>query len=90
MLLERELDIPVNVLNATGGGGVTGHTRGAQAVPDGHTVTIITSDRNTRRAVEASCTPEEIRHTVLLATTTLGFPSMMKTLSWVEDIIGEK
>ena len=35
-------------------------------------------------------TPEEIRHAVLLATTTLGFPTMMKTLSWVEDIIGEK
>ena len=45
---------------------------------------------HTRRAVEATCTPEEIRHTVLLATTTLGFPTMMKTLSWVEDIIGEK
>lgn len=43
---------------------------------------------HTRRAVEAGCTPEEIRHAVLLGTTTLGFPSMMKTLSWVEDIIG--
>ena len=43
---------------------------------------------HTRRAVEAGCSPEEIRHVVLLATTTLGFPSMMKTLSWVEDIIG--
>ena len=43
---------------------------------------------HTRRAVEAGCTPEEIRHVVLLSTTTMGFPSMMKTLSWVEDIIG--
>jgi 4-carboxymuconolactone decarboxylase len=43
---------------------------------------------HTRRAVEAGCTPEEIRHAVLLSTTTMGFPSMMKTLSWVEDIIG--
>ena len=35
-LLERELDVPVNVLNATGGAGVTGHTRGALAgdLPD--------------------------------------------------------
>ncbi|MGZ8939312.1 MAG: carboxymuconolactone decarboxylase family protein, partial [Limisphaerales bacterium] len=38
---------------------------------------------HTRRAVEAGCTPEEIRHVVLLSTTTMGFPSMMKTLSWV-------
>lgn len=45
---------------------------------------------HTRRAVEAGCDAAEIRHLVLLATTTLGFPSMMKTLSWVEDIIGDK
>jgi alkylhydroperoxidase/carboxymuconolactone decarboxylase family protein YurZ len=45
---------------------------------------------HTRRAVEAGCSPEEIRHVVLLSTTTMGFPSMMKTLTWVEDIIGSK
>jgi alkylhydroperoxidase/carboxymuconolactone decarboxylase family protein YurZ len=45
---------------------------------------------HTRRAIEAGCSPEEIRHAVLLSTTTIGFPSMMKTLSWVEDIIGSK
>src|SRR5262245_44912877 len=39
---------------------------------------------HTRRALEAGSTPEEIRHLVLLSTTTLGFPSMMKTMSWVE------
>lgn len=42
--LERELDVPVNVINATGGGGVTGHTRGAQARPDGYTLTLITAE----------------------------------------------
>ena len=42
---------------------------------------------HTRRALEASCSPDEIRHVVLLGTTTLGFPSMIKTLSWVEDIL---
>lgn len=42
--LERELDVPVNVVNATGGGGVTGHTRGAQARPDGYTMTLITAE----------------------------------------------
>ena len=44
---------------------------------------------HTRRALEAGCTPEEIRHAVLLGTTTLGFPTMMAALSWVEDVIGE-
>ncbi len=44
---------------------------------------------HTRRAVEAGCTAEEIRHVALLSTTTMGFPSMMKTLSWVEDVIGK-
>jgi alkylhydroperoxidase/carboxymuconolactone decarboxylase family protein YurZ len=45
---------------------------------------------HTRRAVEAGCSAEEIRHLVLLSVTTMGFPGMMKTLSWVEDVIGEK
>jgi alkylhydroperoxidase/carboxymuconolactone decarboxylase family protein YurZ len=44
---------------------------------------------HTRRAVEAGCGKEEIRHVALLSITTMGFPSMMKTLSWIEDIIGE-
>lgn len=40
-----------------------------------------------RRALQAGCTPEEIRHAVLLSTTTLGFPAMMGALSWVEDVL---
>lgn len=44
--LERELGVPVNVVNATGGAGVTGHTRGALARPDGYTVTMITAELN--------------------------------------------
>jgi len=40
-----------------------------------------------RRAVEAGCSADEIRHVVLLSTTTLGFPSMIKALSWVDDIL---
>jgi alkylhydroperoxidase/carboxymuconolactone decarboxylase family protein YurZ len=39
-----------------------------------------------RRAVEAGVSLDEVRHTVLLATTTIGFPSMMAALSWVEDV----
>ncbi len=45
-LLEDELDVPVNVINATGGSGVTGHTRGALARPDGYTITMITVELN--------------------------------------------
>ena len=45
---------------------------------------------HTRRALEAGCTAEEIRHVVLLGTTTLGFPSMIKTLSWVDDVLAQK
>ena len=40
--LEREMSVPVNVVNATGGSGVTGHTRGALARPDGYTITMMT------------------------------------------------
>src|SRR5687768_3392103 len=48
-ILEDELDIPVNVVNATGGGGVTGHSRGASAPPDGYTLTMITVELNMLR-----------------------------------------
>jgi alkylhydroperoxidase/carboxymuconolactone decarboxylase family protein YurZ len=45
---------------------------------------------HTRRALDAGCTADEIRHVVLLATTTLGFPSMMAVRTWVEDVLGRK
>lgn len=44
--LERELGMPVNVINATGASGVTGHTRGALARADGYTLTLITAELN--------------------------------------------
>ncbi|MCA9084820.1 MAG: tripartite tricarboxylate transporter TctB family protein [Planctomycetaceae bacterium] len=44
--LEQELNVPVNVVNATGGGGVTGHSRGAQAAADGYTLTLATVELN--------------------------------------------
>ncbi len=44
--LEQELEVPVNVVNATGGGGVTGHTRGVLARPDGYTLTMATVELN--------------------------------------------
>ena len=45
-VLEQELGVPVNVVNAAGGGGVTGHTRGALARPDGYTLTMVTVEIN--------------------------------------------
>src|SRR2546427_7769144 len=43
-----------------------------------------------RRALEAGCSPEEIYHVALLGTTTLGFPTMMKTFSWMDDVRSEE
>lgn len=41
--LERELGVPVNVVNRTGASGFTGHTAMAEAAPDGYTIGIVTS-----------------------------------------------
>jgi tripartite-type tricarboxylate transporter receptor subunit TctC len=46
-LLEQELHVPVNVVNATGGDGVTGHSRGALARADGYTLTLVTIEITT-------------------------------------------
>ncbi len=43
-----------------------------------------------RRAREAGATADEIRHAIRLATTTLGFPSMMSALSWTNDVLEGK
>jgi alkylhydroperoxidase/carboxymuconolactone decarboxylase family protein YurZ len=40
-----------------------------------------------RKALEAGATPEELRHAALQALTTVGFPTMMRGLSWVEDVL---
>ncbi len=40
-----------------------------------------------RRALEAGVTADEIRHAIILSVTTLGFPAMMATLSWVDDVL---
>jgi alkylhydroperoxidase/carboxymuconolactone decarboxylase family protein YurZ len=44
----------------------------------------------TRKALELGITAEEIRHTVILSFPTIGFPSMMAALSWVNDILGQQ
>jgi len=42
---------------------------------------------HTPRALDAGATPGEVRHVVLLSVTTLGFPSTMAALTWVEDLL---
>jgi len=44
--LEQDLGVPVSVVNATGGKGVTGHSRGFSARPDGYTLTMATLELN--------------------------------------------
>ena len=40
-----------------------------------------------RRALEEGITADELRHTVLLALTTAGFPTMIASMKWVEEVI---
>ena len=40
-----------------------------------------------RRAREAGASPDEIRHAVRLALTTIGFPGMMAALSWTNEVL---
>ena len=42
---------------------------------------------HTRKALEAGATPEEIRHTVMMALPTVGLPTTMAAMSWVDDIL---
>lgn len=42
---------------------------------------------HTIRALEAGATKEEIRHAVLVLTSTVGFPTVAAALSWVDDVL---
>ena len=44
---------------------------------------------NTRKALSAGASTEEIEHAVLLAMTTTGFPNMIAALSWVQEVFSE-
>jgi tripartite-type tricarboxylate transporter receptor subunit TctC len=45
-MLEKELAVPINVVNRTGGSGVVGHSAIAAAAPDGYTIGLITLEIN--------------------------------------------
>lgn len=42
-----------------------------------------------RRALEAGVSPAELRHAAVLALTTVGLPTMMAALAWVEEVLSE-
>ena len=43
-----------------------------------------------RRALAAGAKPEEIRHAIVLLTSTIGFPTVSAALSWVDDVLRKK
>lgn len=57
--LEKELGQPVNVVNRTGGGGVTGHSAIQTAPADGYTIGVATSEIATYKTIGlADITPD--------------------------------
>ncbi|QEG43685.1 carboxymuconolactone decarboxylase family protein [Roseimaritima ulvae] len=42
-----------------------------------------------RKAREAGCTADDLRHVAMLSAPTIGFPTMMRGLSWVEDVVNK-
>ncbi|GBD40130.1 hypothetical protein HRbin37_02419 [bacterium HR37] len=44
---------------------------------------------HTKRALELGISKEEILHVALLAITTVGFPSAIAALTWIEDTLGK-
>ena len=43
-----------------------------------------------RRALEEGITTDELRHAVLLAFTTAGFPTMIAAMKWVDEVIEKR
>ena len=42
---------------------------------------------HTKRAIEAGASVDDIYHALILLTSTIGFPSVVAALSWVDDIV---
>ncbi len=40
-----------------------------------------------KRALDAGATEEEIYHTLILLTSTIGFPTVMAGISWIDDVM---
>ena len=46
--------------------------------------------RRARMRAAAGAKPEEIRHAIVLLTSTIGFPTVSAALSWVDDVLEKK
>ena len=42
-----------------------------------------------RRALDEGISPDELRHAILLAFTTAGYPEMNAAMKWAEEVIGK-
>ncbi len=42
---------------------------------------------HTRKALDEGVSPEEIRHAILLALSTIGFPNMIAAMAWSDEVI---
>lgn len=40
-----------------------------------------------RKALSAGCSESDLRHVAVLSAPTIGFPTMMRARSWVEDVL---
>ncbi len=43
-----------------------------------------------RKALEAGCSAEDLRHVAILSAPTTGFPAMMRARGWVEDVLSRQ
>lgn len=43
-----------------------------------------------RKALEAGCEADDLRHVAVLAAPTIGFPTMMRAKSWVDDVVSKQ
>lgn len=48
------------------------------------------SHSHCRKALEAGCCADDLRHVAVVSAPTIGFPTMMRAKSWVEDVIDKQ
>lgn len=42
------------------------------------------------RALDSGATPDEVRHAIMVLTSTIGFPTIAAAMSWVDDLIEKR